>query len=174
MKTDFADRRLSSFRVWRSDQAMHLALLPADLPPALAPHGPCLCAECKGLTPRAGSAWHPSRDPYCHGETCDCARCIPPSVRTLTRDWLQHTTATSRETFPGFQRLPTATGNWLCGFMLGRPDGERHARALDALLMMHEPYAPGAAAAAIREARAYLTLHGLADFTPPPQRKPRP
>lgn len=123
-------------------------------------------------------------DPYGHGETCDCARCVsfsegleaarPAPTKTLPREWLLRTTATSRDTFPGFQHLPTATGNWLTGFMLGLPDGERHARALDVILSSLDPYAQGARVTAIREARAYLALHALADFTPPPQRRNSP
>ncbi len=89
----------------------------------------------------------------------------------LHRDWFARTTATVRDTYPGFGRLPTAFANWLAGFMMGHRDGEQHARALDSILQALPPYASGTEIAAIREARTYLALHNLADFQPPPQKR---
>ncbi len=78
-------------------------------------------------------------------------------------NWLgARTTAMTRENFPGFTRLPTATANWLCGFMMGLPD-ETHLLAIDAILNQ-KPMFETKEAEAIREVKSYLLLHGVVDF----------
>jgi len=94
---------------------------------------------------------------------------------TLRRAWLAKTTATVKDTYPGFRLIQTASANWLVGFLMGCDDGTRHLRAIDALLVMStvSPGSRGSETAALAIVRDYLALHEIAEFTPKPQRRPR-
>ena len=99
----------------------------------------------------------------------------PRETPVYPRDWLVRTTAMVRDRYPGIHTCGTACANWLVGLLMGHPDGAQHLAALDALLTKRTKdgeWRPRLSEArATLEARAYLALHEIADFDPPPQRR---
>lgn len=119
-------------------------------------------------------------DPYGHGETCECERCmafsegieaapsfvLPPVVMPA----LDKVTAYVGESYPGLRAVYPPSGvAYLVGLMHGRfPEllaGE-HLRALDAIcLMKGEPYYKDGLDPR-RATLRYLEAHGIGEYHP--------
>ncbi len=127
-------------------------------------------------------------DPYGHGETCDCERCMAyseglearrrpsgvprtgPRLDRLKRlPSLQRTTAHMRETYDGLVRsLPPSGVAYLVGFLHGMFEdelAEYHLHVLDSLCRLvpaHDDRQPSAHTQIVR----YLREAGIADYRP--------
>jgi hypothetical protein len=127
-------------------------------------------------------------DPYGHGETCDCERCMaysegleargrksgpkrtgPPRDRMKRLPALTKVTLYVGETYGGIRGvLPPSGTAYLVGLLHGMFEDElahEHLQAIDSLCRLNTPHATrliGAQSSIIK----YLREHGIADYRP--------